>query len=393
MKDWKSKLQSVVGKVDDLSDSVRARVKRLAGADSPLMITPYLGHGTADKLLLRGRVLEDAGDRLSEDADTTWKNLVNMYRRFESDEVPGARLLARFQGVEQEVVADNEGYFNLEIAPTHALTANPWQEIALELLQPTRRDGQKVFSTGRALVPPSSARYAVISDIDDTVVWTNVTNKLKMVLIVALLNERTRMPFKGVASFYRALEQGATGNEANPIFYVSSSPWNLYTPLVEFFKIHDIPLGPLFLKDFGDHLIFSSKNHRGHKMAQIESILGLYPHLPFVLVGDSGEQDPEIYGEVVRKYPNRIRVIYIRNVNPDPARIQAIDKLIEEVRQTGSQLVLAPDSEFAAAHAAAEGLIATDALSDVRLEKKVDERAPTRKTLLLRLLKKSLRKS
>jgi hypothetical protein len=66
-------------------------------------------------------------------------------------------------------------------------------------------------------------------------------------------------------------------------------------------------------------------------------------------------------------------MIYIRNVNPDPARIEALDRLIEEVSSTGTQLVLAPDSVFAASHAAAEGLIRVDRLASVRSDKKEDD--------------------
>jgi hypothetical protein len=69
-------------------------------------------------------------------------------------------------------------------------------------------------------------------------------------------------------------------------------------------------------------------------------------------------------------------MIYIRNVNPDPARIDALDQLIEEVSATGIQLVLAPDSVFAASHAAAEGLIQVDKLGAVRVDKAQDETAP-----------------
>jgi phosphatidate phosphatase APP1 len=227
------------------------------------------------------------------------------------------------------------------------------------------------------LVPPATARFAVVSDIDDTVIWTNVGNRLKMVLTVALLNERTRVPFPGVAGFYQALARGAGGAEQNPIFYVSSSPWNLYDLLVAFLDIHAIPRGPLFLRDYGLRTLLTPGQSRAHKMSRIEPLLQLYPHLPFVLIGDSGEQDPEIYRDVVAKYPDRVRVIYIRSVNPDPARIAAIDALVAEVRKTGCQLVLAPDSEYAAAHAAAEGLIAPAALPDVRAEKRQDEQAPS----------------
>ena len=224
------------------------------------------------------------------------------------------------------------------------------------------------------MIPPATAKFGVISDIDDTVIWSNVTNKLKLILTVTLLNERTRMPFKGVAAFYRALQEGASGNENNPIFYVSKSPWNLYTLLVEFFKIHSIPMGPLFLRDLGSNQPSTKVNH---KVNRIEMILNRYPHLPFILIGDSGEQDPEIYRDIVKAFPGRIRAIYIRSVNPEPSRIAAIDKLIVEVRETRSPLVLALDTEAAAAHAASEKLISMDGLAEVRSEKKIDKTAPS----------------
>ena len=110
-------------------------------------------------------------------------------------------------------------------------------------------------------------------------------------------------------------------------------------------------------------------------------ILDSFPHLSFVLIGDSGESDPEIYRDVVKEYPTRIRAVYIRSIDGQPARLAAIDKLIDEIRHTGSQLVLTPDSEFAAAHAAAEGLISTALLAAVRSEKKKDQTAPTQQKL------------
>jgi phosphatidate phosphatase APP1 len=244
------------------------------------------------------------------------------------------------------------------------------------LLEPLNADGQTVRAVGRVSVPLPSAAFGIISDLDDTVITTNVTNRLRMFLTVALLNEYTRMPFKGVAAFYRALQKGAGGAENNPIFYVSSSPWNLYPFLTEFLKLHNIPLGTLFLKDFGSHTIFNSGDHAAHKIKSIESILNAYPDLPFVLIGDSGEKDPEIYGEIVRKYPKRIRTIYIRSINTKPERLAAIDKLIAEIAETGCQLMLAPDTEFAAVHAAAEKLISADELPNIREEKKEDENAP-----------------
>lgn len=225
-------------------------------------------------------------------------------------------------------------------------------------------------------MPPSTARFGVISDIDDTVLWTNVTNKLNMLRMLARSNAHTRKPFKGVAAFYRALRDGAAGNENNPVFYVSSSPWHLFNPLVEFLRLQGIPVGPLLLKELDVRKLFGPGRHRTHKLDKIEHILSFYPHLPFVLIGDSGEQDPEIYAEIVQRHPKQVRVIYIRNVNPDPARIEALDHLIDEVRTSGAQLILSPDSIAAAAHAAGEGLIRVDGMANVRSETKMDEVRP-----------------
>ncbi|HVL35447.1 MAG TPA: phosphatase domain-containing protein [Burkholderiales bacterium] len=327
----------------------------LARIRNPWMILPYLGYGTRARVTLCGRVLQDKGFRATRDAQRRWRNLVAFYARLHEDVMPGARVRATLGRREAEVVTDRQGYFTLEL---ERLALKPgWHEVALELAA-----RPEVQARGRVLVPSPRARFGVISDIDDTVVWTNVANKLKMVLSLALSNARTRKPFKGVAAFYRALHAGV-----NPVFYVSKSPWNLYAPLVEFFEHQGLPLGPLLLRDLGLRM------NRAHKTEAIERILATYPRLAFVLIGDSGEKDPEIYADVVRRHPKRVRAIYIRSVNPDPARIAAIEALVGEVAATGCQLVLAPDSELAAAHAAAEGLIQASDLRAIRSDRSSDE--------------------
>jgi phosphatidate phosphatase APP1 len=321
----------------------------------PIVILPYLGYGTARRLTVCGRVLQDEGFLPSADTDTRWRNLVSFYKRLESDEVAGARLRAGFLGVSAEGATDAEGYFKLELEPRGRLGPGDWQDVELKLLEPA-----EATATAKVLVPSRRAKFGVISDIDDTIVSSNVTNKLKMILTVALSNARTRKPFKGVAAFYRALHAGV-----NPIFYVSKSPWNLYEPIVEYLEVQGLPLGPLMLRDFG------LRREKSHKEKAIADVLDTYPKVQFLLIGDSGEHDPEIYADIVRKYPGRIRAIYIRSV--DATRVTAVERLITEVAKTGCQLVLAPDSEFAAAHAAAEGLIQASDLRAVRSEKIAEE--------------------
>ena len=186
-----------------------------------------------------------------------------------------------------------------------------------------------------------------------------------MILTAALSNARTRKPFPGVAAFYRALHAGV-----NPFFYISKSPWNLYAPLLEYLEIQELPLGPLLLRDFG------LRPEREHKRKAIEDVLAAYPKLKFILIGDSGEEDPEIYSAVVQRHPHRIRAIYIRSVSQK--RISQIEKLATEVAKTGCQLILAPEAEPAAAHAAAEGLIQASELRAVRADSDSDRSASKR---------------
>jgi phosphatidate phosphatase APP1 len=298
---------------------------------------------------VRGRVLADKGWSPSADADTRWRNLIRFWKHLESDEVPGARL--RVGGV--ETVTDREGYFRAEL---EGAFRNGWNGIGLELLGPP-----KAKATAEVFVPAKKARFGLISDIDDTVVYSNVSRKLRMVLHAALNNARTRKPFKGVAAFYRALHAGV-----NPVFYVSKSPWNLYAPIVEYLEVQGFPAGPVLLRDFG------FRSPKNHKTTAIEDILNTYPALKFVLSGDSAEQDPEIYADIVRRFPGRIRAIYIRSVSIK--RVKEIERLVKEVSRQNCQLVLSEDAETAAAHAAAEGLIQPSDLRAVRSERAADER-------------------
>ncbi|MFL6719499.1 MAG: phosphatase domain-containing protein, partial [Burkholderiaceae bacterium] len=221
------------------------RFKRLAASDGAAIVIPYIGYGTTDRLMLRGRVLKDEGFVTPEAGHSGWRNLTELYKRLGSDEVPGARLRARFDGAEQEIVTDDDGYFQAELALSQPVAAG-WHQVALELLDPAPASGH-ASATAEVLVPPASARFGIISDIDDTVLWSNVTNKIRMLKMLVMSNARTRKPFKGVAAFYRALHAGAGGADANPVFYVSSSPWHLYTPLVDFLRSQNLPIGPLML--------------------------------------------------------------------------------------------------------------------------------------------------
>lgn len=377
MKSWKRVAISILSRIEEPIDALKLRLKRDTGQLEPLMIYAYRGHGTEHCLYLKGRVLEYTGVSRSLSTDTTWRNLVNMYRRFTSNEIPDARVRASIGERTWEATTDREGYFSFEMEPPETITIRrPWKSIKLDLLAPNIPGHPPVRAIGHVLVPQSDATFGIISDIDDTVVKTSATSLIRMARIVLLANAHTRVPFEGVAAFYRALQRGGSGYEKNPIFYVSSGPWNLYDLLVHFLNVHNIPVGPLFLRDFGfDAELLSSEGHHNHKLDQIERLIAAYPRLSFVLIGDSGQEDPEIYQQVVRDFPGRVKAIYIRDVTSQQ-RHDEVKQIAKEVAQLGVEMVLVGDTWEAAKHAVDRQLICPDALPVIHAKKEEDEQVP-----------------
>ena len=310
-----------------------------------VVIHPYRGFGNDRELLVRGRVLLEKRISRATEAETLWRNVLNTYRRFQSDEVANARIVATHGDAIVETLSDAEGYFTVRVPRLlPSVTATSWQEVALAL------PVQVATATAHVLVPPPDAQFGVISDIDDTIVRTNATSLLRMTRSI-INNAAARLPFEGVADFYRALHV-----EKNPIFYVSSSPWNLYELLHDYMEINRIPHGPMFLQDWGiDDSTLILASHTEHKMQQIASILDYYPELKFVLIGDSGQHDPEIYLQVIRSHPGRVLAAFIRDVTPD-LRDRAVASLVAESNAAGVEMLYVRDSAEALVHARRLGL-------------------------------------
>jgi phosphatidate phosphatase APP1 len=348
--------------IEERVDDLRFSFKRRFGLLDPFEILPYRGHGTSRDLFLKGRVLEETGITHPGPDDALWLNLLNMIRRFASDEIAGARVLASFGELRAETTADEEGFFEVRFRLAEPLDGSSrWHPVELELLSPPSPGGGEVRSKGHVLVP-RGAGFGVISDLDDTVVRSSATNLLKMAWIVVRNNAHTRLPFEGVGAFYEALRRGKEGDSSNPIFYVSSSPWNIYDLLEDFLNVHGIPPGPLFLKDWSPTVL---GKHQDYKLGVIRNLLETYEDMPFVLIGDSGEEDPEIYLQVIREHPKRIKTVYIRDVTPGE-RDTEVQAIASEARRLGTDMVTVPDTVAAAEHAVSAGLIALDSLAKVR---------------------------
>ncbi|MFP4377535.1 MAG: App1 family protein [Spirochaetales bacterium] len=377
MGDWKKTLNEAIHTIEQKIDRVRYGLRDAFNALDEVNIVAYNGYGTRERIRVQGRVLEERGITPATEEDSLLKNLVNTMRRLDSNEVPYAKLVARFQDDEYEVQCDEEGMFDLWIDLEEPLPKHQsWHTVEFELVDPIPNEQEPpIKAEGHVMVPPEDAKYVVISDIDDTVIEMQVGHLIQMMRELFLSNAYTRLPFPGVAALYRAFHAGSGGSDENPLLYLSSSPWNLYDLLADFFKLHGIPNGPvLSLRNYGitDEEILPLDNYR-YKTRTIRDMLEVFDDRPFILIGDSGQQDPEIYASIVDEFPERVLGIYIRNVSQSPGRSEEIQKLAQKVIDSGSSLVLADNSQAIAEHAAEKGWIQESMIPHVESDRERDE--------------------
>lgn len=185
----------------------------------------------------------------------------------------------------------------------------------------------------------SETGWSVISDIDDTIKVTAVRNRHELVR-----NTFCR-PFKPVTGMAGVYQRWALTNGVQ-FHYVSASPWQLYQPLSEFVRSNGFPAGTFHLKYFRvmDGTVLNLfQSPETYKPDVIKPLLERFPKRRFVLVGDSGERDPEIYGALARQFPSQIARILIRDVTGEAADAPRYRKAFDGVPTGLWQIFKEPD--------------------------------------------------
>ncbi len=330
----------------------------LFGKKDKLQIINFQSYGTDKHLYVRGRALED------ENIDLAHKGLFrlfwNSFKRFETDEVKNTKLRMKLpDGSVFYAETDNDGYYKFNIKTSDLLIhANSEGWLTIELAYEARNLKFEISREnrflGKVLIPADEAEFGVISDIDDTILQTGVVSLLKWRVIINTFfkNAAKRVPLKGAAEFYHLLHRGKSGSNTNPLFYVSHSPWNLYRYLDFFLNENNFPKGPILLRSMSSFR--PGKSKKPHKQNEILDILKTYPEMKFILIGDSGEKDADIYKDIAEKHPDRILAIYLRTVN-HKKKIRRIEGLIAEFKIT--PMVLVKTSAQAIEHAKSKGFI------------------------------------
>lgn len=329
MQNIKKRFINVARKAHDFLSDVKFSWKK---SDDPLQIIPYRSYMSRERLFLEGRVLEDESIFVGK-SDNEIRNLLNSFKRFESDEVPGVKVEVHFNGQIIKTQTDQEGYFIIDEKlknPLPKIKSN-WIDIPILLpgLPSTTEDD--IHGVGEVLLPHPEASYGIITDIDDTVLQTHVTSlfRLKMIYATLVNNVHDRLPMEGIQEVLQKMIIGEDGARVNPIFYVSNSPWNIYDMLEEFLALHQLPKGPILLRDVGIQFLDGYVYQRKTKQQRISHILEMYPNLPFIMLGDSAHDDADVYLEMAQKYPKQLKTFYIRKTK-DTKNARRIVELIEQ---------------------------------------------------------------
>ncbi|MFG6157271.1 App1 family protein [Halomonas sp. 1390] len=347
---------------------VVASPMKLGHAHGGLTVTPYRGYGSRREAFLTGRVFRQAPLSRGVPRRGFLRDLADVARRIARRGVAEASVDIRLGDNHLTVTTDRDGYFDACLPLVSPLPRErAWHRAELWV---TAAEEGPVRASVEVFTPAPDTDLLVISDIDDTVMYTGVADKLRMLYRLFLEQPDQRTAFPGVAALYQALHRGADDQGERPILYVSRGPWVIYEMLETFFQLNRIPVGPiLFLREWGISLRHPwPRRAEDHKRQLISRMLATFEGVPCLLIGDSGQHDPEVYTRIVEAHPGRVAAIYIRRVEQREDRQRAIQRLRDELRHTPCDLVLAADSVLIAEHARAHGFISEHGLAAVRHE-------------------------
>lgn len=183
----------------------------------------------------------------------------------------------------------------------------------------------------------------IVSDVDDTILVTEVTSRLKMVYNSLLKSSKNREPVGGTPELYKALASGSIALRNPHFFYLSSSPAFLSRSLKSFLQTNGFPQGTLILKKS-----LTGGSHQQHKLGWLQTIASRFPLMPMLLLGDSGEKDPQIYAEFAASLekPGLIKAIVIHLVANDEEHLQKLNEHAASVKKLGVPFIIWRDSEI-----------------------------------------------
>lgn len=302
----------------------------MAAAPDRDLIVIYTGYGTPQHAVVEGRVIKRRVRGEPGGTDSRWLNLSRTVRQLSNRERKHSPLVVTLNRRETATVTDSEGYFKVVVDADWALSPG-WHSVGAH--------NAHTSATGDLLIVPEENRYGVISDLDDTLLITDVTRKVRMLRHTFFRNALQRQLVPGMVALFTQLRAHNPQPECAPLFYLSASPRQLHISVAQFIAHHGFPRGVLLTKRItNDRTSEPLLNQFAYKQARIAEIVTRLPHVRFTLVGDDGESDPEIYAWVRQTWPDRVDAVWIRRVRPLMAGPSSASALLADQRDLADVL-------------------------------------------------------
>jgi phosphatidate phosphatase APP1 len=284
---------------DAIHEIVERRVRERGW--HPIFV-PYTGYGAPGWVRVMARVVLSRRHPRKPQGLTA----VRGWRNFATLPVKDAKITLYAGRTSHDVRTDRGGYIDTVIS---ADLAPGWQQVRLTA------DDMAAAEAAVRIVDPR-VRFGIVSDIDDTVMVTALPRPMLAAWNTFVLDEYARAPVPGMAVLYERLVRAHPGS---PVFYLSTGAWNVAPTLTRFLSRHLYPAGPLLLTDWGPTADRWFRSGQAHKRATLRRLAREFPQMTWLLIGDDGQHDREIYGEFAAAHPDRIAAVAIRHLSPTQA--------------------------------------------------------------------------
>ena len=314
----------------------------------------YHGYGHSNNLVVYGHVLKGKPSSEQKYTNNAFINIFNLIRLFSVTPIAAAKLRLHWQDQVFFTTTEKDGFFKFEWKSELKVSAG-WHEVKVDLLN---SEVEVITSGNGKIFAPHRTQFGFISDIDDTVLISHSGTTVKKLWSMLTKNPRSRESFDEVVNYYQLLSSAHTEvTVPNPFFYVSSSEWNLYDYLNEFFKFNELPKGVFLLnniKKFTQLLQTGNTKHL-EKLNRIARVLETFPSHQFILLGDNSQSDPEIYQIIANQYPAQIFAVYLRNISPK--KEEMANEILKLISNKSIKTLLYKHTKEAILHSKSIGLV------------------------------------
>jgi phosphatidate phosphatase APP1 len=274
-------------------------------------------YGNEQEVKIKGRVIE-SDDKSSETSlDSDIKNFFRNLDILNNNEIENINVDINFNGKVIKTKTDDDGIFEITVKNFGKITTGFNNVVGQVSKEQNKYVSDKAI--GKITIQEKNdITFGVISDIDDTIQKSYAPNKLKAVKTLLFNNYKTQEKIMGTSELYNILDKKSDGKVDGDLYYISGSPMQLNQRIESFLDYNNFPDGSIELKKMGLGKNDDSPTKQiDYKLNKLRALFDEYPNKKFILFGDSGEKDPEIYKQISKEYPSRVIAIYINNVTND----------------------------------------------------------------------------